>query len=802
MDLTPSLLDGYTALDLTDLKGQLCGRLLADLGMEVIKIEPPEGDPVRTYGMSRALEDGSSLSLTFAHLNANKKSVILDLNDQGCRSEFLRLVEKTDVILESFSPRFLDSLGLGYQTLAKVNPRLVMASITGFGQSGPRATLAYTDIVVYAMSGLQYIAGDASLPPCKPPETQAYYFGSLFAALGVVAGLYRRERTGRGDHVDISMQEALATQESIVRMYGNDGEILRRDGSRHVHVAPAEIFPCKDGYIFLYVSRRDWKDFLEVWTDHPAELDGHEWMDNGFRRAQAERFTDGVAEFTSRFKKDELTQFLQSRGINCLPVNRPREFIADEHIQSRGFFVQVDDPNRGTVNYLSTPFIINGSRPEIRPAPSLGEHQEKQQVTGDLIRDAAKNPASPQDQSSSQLPLSGMRVLSFDHVLAGPYGMTLLAELGAEVIKVESRHGGLDPMRYFGLTQDPNLSPRFLEFNRNKLSITVNLKHPDGPAIIRELARHCDAVMDNFSVRVMPSRGLGYDDLRQVKPDIIVLRMPGLGCTGSKSHYATVGTNITAFTGFTYLWNHPGQVDPPVGSQCVYPDFVSGVLAAVLITSAVLNRERSGRGAHIDLSQAEATAYMIGPSLMASIASEKEAEPLGNSSPAEAPQGCYPCQGNDRWCVISVETEAQWRALAQRLGRPDLLRDPRLSSLASRRRYREELDSVIAQWTQDKDPYEIMDLLQRAGVPCGVAQTGKDLLADSHLKERGFLVEQDNPRLGHVILPGFPLKFANHALKPDWKFPELGRDNAMVFGNLLGYSSERIAQLLRDRVLD
>ena len=801
MEETASLLDGYKALDLTDLKGQLCGRLLADLGMDVIKIEPPEGDSVRNYGVSRLLEDESFLSPTFAHLNANKKSVILDLRNQG-HSEFLRLVENTDVIIESFSPGFLDSIGLGYHRLARVNPRLVMCSITGFGQRGPKASLAYTDIVVYAMSGLQYIAGDPSLPPCKPPETQAYYFGSLFGALGVVAALYRRENTGRGDHVDISMQEALATQESIIRMYANDGEILRRDGSRHSYVAPAEIFPCKDGHVFLYVSRRDWKDFLEVWVDHPAELDGADWMDNGFRRTHAERFTDKVAEFTSRFKKNELTKLLQSRGINCLPVNRPQEFLADEHIERRELCVEAEQHSPGILSYLSAPFIINGCRPKVRRAPSAGEHQAIVIDSPARTQNISEESVNPQISSNDELPLTGMRVLSFDHVLAGPYGMTLLAELGAEIIKVESRQGGLDPMRYFGLTQDVNLSPRFLEFNRNKLSITVNLKHADGPPIIKELVRHCDAVMDNFSVRVMPNRGLGYDDLCQVKPDIIVLRMPGLGCTGPNNHYATVGTNITAFTGFTYLWNHPSHVDPPVGSQCVYPDFVSGLLSAVLVTAAVLKRHRTGRGAFIDLSQAEATAYMIGSSLMSSMALEKDAEPLGNSSPAEAPQGCYPCQGNDRWCVISVETESQWCALARGLGRPEWLQDVRFNSLASRRQHREELDTLIADCTQNKDSYDVMELLQRAGVPCGVVQTGKDLIADPHLSQRGFLVEQDSPRLGHIMLPGFPLKFASHDMKPDWKFPELGRDNAAVFGKILGYDDSRIAQLIHDHVLD
>ena len=797
--MTP--LDRYRALDLTDLRGQLCGRVLADLGMEVIKVEPPEGDPVRRYGSQR-LRVGSSFSPTFAHLNANKKSVILDLEDEGSRGEFLQLVETVDVVLESFSPGYLDSMGIGYPSLARVNSSLVMASITGFGQTGPRANFVCTDIVTYAMSGLLHICGDSSLPPCKPPETQAYYFASLFAALGVVSALYRRVRTGWGDHVDVSMQEALATQEGIIRLYANEGKIQRREGSQHNYLAPASVFPCQDGHIFLYVSRRDWKDFLEVWSGHPPEIDGPEWIDNEFRHAHAKYLFEKVAEFTSRFKKDELTGFLQSHGINCLPVNRPREFVADEHIRERQCFVQVEYPNSGTLIQLGAPFLLNGSRPPVRAAPSVGQHQGKLQAARSHTGAAAKGAGTPQDRQNHELPLSGMRILSFDHVLAGPYGMTLLAELGAEVIKVESHRGGLDPFRHFGSARDPNLSPRFLEFNRNKRSITVNLKHPEGPKVIRDLTRHCDAVVDNFSVGVMGRLGLDYDELRRVKPDIVVMRMPGLGCTGPKSHYATVGTNITAFTGFTYLWNHAGHVDPPVGSQCVYPDYVSGVLAAILITSALLNRDRTETGAFIELSQAEAAAYMIGASLITSVAFDKDAEPIGNSSVDAAPQGCYPCQGDDRWCVVSVETEGQWEALTSTLGHRDMLKDPRFSTVASRREHQEELDRRIAEWTREKNPYEVMDAFQRAGVPCGIVQSGKDLATDHHLKERAFLVEQDNPRVGHVILPGFPMKFANHVMKPNWEFPELGRDNARVFEDLLGYSTERIDQLVRGGLLD
>ena len=193
---SPSFLQGFRALDLTTLSGQLCGRMLADLGMEVIKIEPPGGDPVRKLAPFVKLPNGSELSTPFAHLNAGKASKILDLDKEADREAFRKLVETADVVLESFQPGELDAKGLGYKSLAAINPGIVMASITGFGQTGPKKNLACNDLVALAESGFLYISGDPSLPPCRPPETQAYYFASLFAAAGLLAALYRRERTG------------------------------------------------------------------------------------------------------------------------------------------------------------------------------------------------------------------------------------------------------------------------------------------------------------------------------------------------------------------------------------------------------------------------------------------------------------------------------------------------------------------------------------------------------------------------------------------------------------------------------
>ncbi|MBM4297578.1 MAG: CoA transferase, partial [Deltaproteobacteria bacterium] len=659
--MSAGFLKGYRALDLTGLSGQLAGRMLADLGMEVIKIEPPGGDPVRSLAPFVTSANGAKLSTTFAHLNAGKTSKVLDLDIEADRAALRKLVATADVVLESFQPGTLDAKGFGYKDLSAINPAIVMASVTGFGQTGPKKNFHCNDLVGLAESGFFYVSGDPSLPPCKPPETQAYYFASLFATAGVLAALYRRERTGQGDHVDASMQETLGTHEHIVRLWANEQQILKRAGSQHGSVAPAKIFPCKDGFVYLYVTRQHWKLFLNVWKDHPPVFDDAAWLNNVYRREHADELNPEVEKFLSKFTMAEITNLLQGKGIPCVPVNTPMGFANDEHVQGRGFMTAVEHAGFGSAKQPAMPFMIDGSRPEVGSVPLL-----------DGWKDIGGKRAAPQSPKSTATsgngPLDGMRIVSFDHVLAGPYGTTILAELGADVMKIESSKGGMDPFRFFGTGEDPNLSPRFLEFNRNKRSFTVNLKHPKGQGVLHDLVAKADAVLDNYSVDVVDRIGLGYRQLCAVKPDIVNLRMPGLGTTGPKRHYSTVGVNITAFTGLTYMWNHPGVTNPPVGAQLVYPDYVTGVLCAIIIISGVLHRDRQKQGAFVDLGQSEATAFMIGANLMEAASSGRNPEPIGNISRAVAPHNVYPCKGEDRWCAIAAETEQQWNALANILG--------------------------------------------------------------------------------------------------------------------------------------
>src|SRR5688572_12336167 len=797
-----AFLEGYRALDVTGLSGQLCGRMLADLGMEVIKIEPPGGDPVRNLAPFIRSAEGKLLSTMFAHLNAGKASKVLDLDREADRVEFGKLVRVSDVVLESFAPGEMAARGLGYQDLATFNPGIVMASITPFGQTGPKKNFACNDLVALAQSGFLYISGDASLPPCKPPELQAYYFASLFAAAGVLAALYRRQRTGQGDHIDSSMQETLATQEHIIRLWANDKQILKRAGSQHGSVAPAKIFPCRDGFVYLYVTRQHWKLFLSIWKDHPPVFDAPEWLNNVYRRAHADDLNPAIESFLSQYTMAEITDLMQSKGIPCVPVNTPLAFANDEHVQSRGFMTPVEHAGFGRVKQPAMPFVIDGTRPPVGSIPPLDSWRAPAYISP--VGPLSSLPRDGGDVSggdSGNGPLEGMRIVSFDHVLAGPYGTTILAELGADVIKVESSKGGMDPFRFFGTGEDPNLSPRFLEFNRNKRSFTVNLKHPKGQGVLHDLVAKADAVLDNYSVDVVERIGLGYRDLCAVKPDIINLRMPGLGTTGPKRHFSTVGVNITSFTGLTYLWNHPGVTNPPIGSQTVFPDYVSGVLCAIIIISGVLCRDRQKKGAFIDLAQSEATAFMIGASLMEAAVSGKDPEPCGNASPAAAPHDCYPCKGEDRWCVIAAGDDTQWAALAKVVGM-DLAQDPRFETLNDRLKHCGELNAIISSWTQEQDPYEVMKRLQQAGVPSGVVQTGEDLTNDPQLKARGFIVEVDNPRLGRVVLPNFPLQFANAKLTRRWEFPVLGKDTEAVLRDVVGYGEETIAAHKRDGVLE
>lgn len=372
-----SLLPGFRVLDLTSSMGAFCGKLLRDLGMDVIKIEPPSGDSTRAelpFAEGHAHREGS---LRFAYLNAGKRGITLDITKDSGRKLLLDLVERSDIVLESFEPGYMGAHNLGYEDLIQRQKKLILVSLTGFGQDGPYAHFKTPDIVGTAMGGLLYISGDPKLTPCNPPETQSYYYASLFAAYGVTLALWQRETRGIGAYVDASIQASMALHEHVAFNYSAEGRVMKRAGSQHQHNAPANLFQCKNGWIALFVTQNHWPILLKVWEDHAPELDDPKWINSNLRRAHADYINAEVTSFTSRFLKEDLAELMQKNGIPGLPVNSPKDFMKDPHIQARGFFSTVTHPVLGSFPQPGSPFMFDGKRAAPSAAPLLGQHNNE-----------------------------------------------------------------------------------------------------------------------------------------------------------------------------------------------------------------------------------------------------------------------------------------------------------------------------------------------------------------------------------------------------------------------------------------
>jgi benzylsuccinate CoA-transferase BbsF subunit len=396
--------------------------------------------------------------------------------------------------------------------------------------------------------------------------------------------------------------------------------------------------------------------------------------------------------------------------------------------------------------------------------------------------------------------LEGVRIIAFTNGYAGPYAGRLLGQFGAELIKVESYSGGLDGFRHFGQYKNVNAAPRFIECNLATRSLTVNLKHPVGVRLIKELAARSDGVLVNFRPQVLERLGLGDEELRKANPGIVILKMPGLGLTGRKSWYGTWGFNLTAFSGMTYLWNHPEQ-DRPIGSQGVYPDHLGFILAPTLMVAALLHRKLTGKGVSIDLAQVEATAYALGVTYLESSINGAEPQPRGNQDPTASPHGCYRCQGEDRWCVFSVRTDEEWRRFCRVIGREELTADPRFADRRARSEHASELDKVVETWTALQSAEEVMRRLQAEGIPAGVVQNGADLMNDPQLRHRDYFESfQDSP-IGPFEVPRSALQFRGMTDEPLSPTPPLGEHTEEILHDLLGYDDDTIKQWKAEGIL-
>ncbi len=378
--------------------------------------------------------------------------------------------------------------------------------------------------------------------------------------------------------------------------------------------------------------------------------------------------------------------------------------------------------------------------------------------------------------------LNGVRVLDFTWMLAGPYATRILADFGAEVIKIQSKK--------VAQGTESNLKGYFNTWNRNKRSITLDMIHPEAQALFLKLTTISDVVVDNFSPRVMSNWGLSYEKLREARDDLIVLRMSAMGDTGPWQNCVAYGPTIQALSGLTYLTSF--SEDLALGLGFSYADVVAGLYAALTILAALEQRKHSGQGQYIDLSEYEALCSVLGPALLDTFVNDKKVLPQGHRAeytPA-APYGCYRCSGEYRWCVIAIFNEEEWQAFSHVLGNPAWMGEERFSTLTRRLAHLEELNSLISHWMATKNPETVVSLLQEAGVAAGVVQNAADLAKDPQLLARGFFIPIEHPVLGTTMADASPIKFQDNTQGPWKSSPLLGEDNRYVYMELLGLSQE------------
>jgi len=387
--------------------------------------------------------------------------------------------------------------------------------------------------------------------------------------------------------------------------------------------------------------------------------------------------------------------------------------------------------------------------------------------------------------------LKGIRILDFTWVLAGPYATRIFADFGAEVIKVQP----LLPEE-----EDTAFSRGYYNtWNRNKLSITLNLNKPEGVALAKRLVAISDAVVENFTPRVMANWRLDYENLKKVRPDIIMLSMSTMGSTGPWRDYVGFGPTVQAFSGITHLTSFPGK--PPLGLGFSYADHVAGLVACLALLGAMEYRRRTGEGQYIDVSEVEAMASLLGGAILGYTVNGREAAPAGNSSTKAAPHGVYCCQGDDRWCAIAVFSDEEWEGLKQALGNPPWTADKRFATLSGRLESAAELDRLVEAWTRERTAEEVMASLQEQGVAAGVVQDASDLANDPQLRARGFFVELDHPELGKTISDAAPIKLSETPAQYRRVAPAPGQDNSYIYGELLGMSEDELARLKQQGII-
>jgi len=759
----------------TEVAGPYATKLLADAGADVVKVETADGDPLRRWTAAAVeLADDEDSSL-FRFLNTSKRSAVGSVAD---------LAAGADVVVGDGD---LDVTGL-----RRDHPHLVVVTITPFGTTGPWADRPATEFTLQAACGSTGSRGTTDRPPVAVGGRFGEHLAGVHAAVATVAAWRGGRATGTGDHVDVSMLEAMALGMNtyaplFAELYGVDAPAA----PAFRHLDHPSIEPTADGWVgFATIANQQFQDFL-VLIERFDLLEDESLVDINVRTRRAAEFDPAVTAWTTRHTTAEVIARASDLRVPVAPIGTGATVVDHEHFVAREVFVEGPHGRQPRVPYRL------GDHPgtAFDPAPTLGEH------TGTVTWSPRPAPTGPPDDG---LPLAGVRVVDLTCFWAGPSASVTLAALGAEVIKVESVQRP-DGMR-FTSTRPPTdeqwweWAPVFCGTNAGKRGITLDLASGDGRALALRLIEGADAVLENFSPRVVESFGLDWDAVRAANPRAVMVRMPGFGLDGPWRDRTGYAPTMEQLTGLAWVTGWPDR--PPIVPRGAC-DPLAGQHAAFALLVALEERDRTGAGLLVEVPMVESALAVAAGAVVEARDHGVVAGREGNRGPVAAPQGVYACAEDERWVALAVADDDQWMALCGVLGRADLAADPSLANHRGRRAAGDRLDEAVAAWAGARGVAEAVAALVAAGVPAADVVSPGAVYRNEQLVARGFYEPLDRAVVGRHHVPGLPYRFASRGDRPWHRAPAplLGQHNDEVLGDGLGLGAEERERLRTSGVI-
>ena len=802
-------LAGIRVLDLATPIAEAAGRVFADLGAEVIKLEPPGGCEARRVPPFARAEDGSAgHSLFWEAWGIGKRSVVLSLDDEAGRDQLRELARGADVLIESFTPGYMDQLGLGAEALHSHNPALIYVSVSPFGQTGPYATHPATDLTVAAAGGLLNMQGDGDRPPVPVGFPETMHLGATQAAADAIMALYARNRSGQGQHLDTSVQAAVLWSLMFVTDYAAFGENPPGFGDERPgratsqEIAPGIVLPtiepCKDGFVamtlvlgaqgaFGFNAAMNWIGEQGGLDEDLRAIDWATWLEQiGEGKLDPRDAKRGIDQFLAHLRtmtKAEIQEQAVAQKWLIAPINSAADLLADPQLAERDFWMDVGGSR------VPGPFARFSQTPidRLRPAPDLDADRA-------LLESPPRAPASPTAASLAprQRLFEGLKVADFSWVAAGPLITKDLANLGATVLRVETEKR-IDTLRFLPPWKgDPGIGNghTFANMNQSKLGIALDFQTPEGLAIAHRIVEWADVVVENFTPGTAERLQIDYETLRQKNPDLVMLYTCMRGQTGPERKHTGFGLHGAALAGFVSITGWPDR--KPQAPWGAYTDFISPRYALSALAAALHHRDVTGEGQCVDMSQIEASIHFLTPMILDYSRHGRLIDRAGMASEWGCPHGVYPALGTERYVAIETRTPEQWQALCASVPALAALPDT-FAHLEERLAHVDTIERPLAAWCAERDAFEQALALREAGVPAYAVARATDFHDDPQLAARDFFIELDHVELGRMLYDGAVTKFSRTPATPTHAGPTIGQHTFEVMTQILDYSEEEVA---------